>query len=37
MDPRLSINTHYLRPATVKKCKLGYKYKKSRKICKRFI
>ena len=37
MDKLPSINTHYSRPANVKKCKLGYKYTKSRNICKRFI
>ena len=37
MNPILSINTHYLRPSNIKKCKLGYKYKKSTNICKRVI
>jgi hypothetical protein len=37
MNSILSINTHYSRPPHVKKCKIGYKYKKTKNICKRVI
>lgn len=34
---KFSINTHYSRPTNVKKCKIGYKYKKNKNTCKRVI